>query len=74
MSKTVTIDKPESKTVQFGGQNGDEMEIDEPPRRSRRQQGLTTEVPLNSLNLPLEGANELTAREDQVSTRGRPKQ
>ena len=78
MSKTIVADKTESRSVRFDNgrdpfSQGDGS-ADQPPRRSRRNQGLGTEVPLDSLNLPVEGANELLARENQESSRGRQKQ
>ena len=72
MSKTITVDKTESRSVRFDSQEDEPSE--QPPRRSRRNQGMNPEVPLDSMNLPLEGANELLARGSQEPSRGRQKQ
>ena len=72
MSKTIVTDKTEPRTVRFDSQEN--ISAEQPPRRSRRNQGLGTEVPLDSMNLPVQGANELLARENQEVSRGRQKQ
>ena len=72
MSKTITSDKTEPRSVRFDSEEN--IAADQPPRRSRRNQGLSTEIPLDSMNLPVQGANELLARDNQETLRGRQKQ
>ena len=72
MTKTITTEKVESKSVRFDAENQEPEPIE--PRRSRRLQSLPPEVPLDPLTLPVEGANELLSREAQETNRSRPKQ
>ena len=72
MSKTITSDKTEPRSVRFDSEEN--IAADQPPRRSRRNQGLSTEIPLDSMNLPVQGPNELLARDNQETLRGRQKQ